>query len=330
MKKYDVAVVGASGLVGQKVTELLFTRKFPLNKLYLMAGTDSAGTQIYAGGKIYTVKQMDINNFPPCQFVFMCVSNELSSVFSPILKEKGCLVIDNSSRWRMDENVPLVVPEINSSDIKGQMLIANPNCSTVQLVNAIYPIHTRYGIKRIVVSTYQSVSGAGYDGLNDLMYAKKNPVAFKRPIAANLIPQIDAFDKNGYSFEEMKVMHETNKIMKSKIAITATAVRVPVYYSHGESVNLELESEYDLDKLITELSEFKNLIVAKESENYYTNLDSTDRDEVFVSRIRRDDSVKNGLNMWILADNIRKGAATNAIQIAETIISQKEKYYEFI
>lgn len=330
MKKYDVAVIGASGLVGQKVIDILYGRGFPLDKLYLFAGSETAGTQLYIGGKIYTVKQMDINNFPSCHFVFMCVSNNLSAIYSPILADKGCIVIDNSSRWRMENSVPLIVPEINADELKGEKLIANPNCSTVQLVNAIYPIWKKYGIKRIVVSTYQSVSGAGYDGLNDLLYSKNKPKAFRRPIISNLIPQIDDFDESGYSLEELKVMRETNKIMHSKIAITATAVRVPVYYAHGESVNLELIGDYDISELIGTMKDFKNLIVSDDDEHYFTNIDAVGRDEVFVSRIRRDESVKNGLNMWIIADNVRKGAATNAVQIAETIIKEKERLYGLI
>ncbi len=330
IKKYDIAVIGASGLVGQKVIEMLFTRKFPLDKLYLFAGAESEGTQIYAGGKIYTIKQTNINDFPNCHFVFMCVNNELSSIFSPILSRKNCIVIDNSSRWRMDREVPLVVPEINAEEIRGQKLIANPNCSTVQLVNALYPLSRKYGIKRIVISSYQSVSGAGYEGLNDLMYSRNKPVAFKKPIISNLIPQIDEFDESGYSLEELKIMRETNKIMKSNIAITSTAVRVPVYYAHGESVNIELSSEFDIRDVISEMQRFENLIVSQDDKTYFTNIDAVGHDQVFVSRIRRDNTVKNGLNMWIVADNIRKGAATNAVQIAETIISQKEQFYEFI
>lgn len=327
MKKYNVAVVGATGMVGRKMLQVLQERKFPIENLYLFSSKKSAGTVINYEGKDITVEELTENSFDRgIDFALFSAGGSTSQKFAPIAASKGTVVIDNSSAWRMDEKVPLVVPEVNPEDIKWHNgIIANPNCSTIQAVVALKPLLDNYGIKRIVYSTYQSVSGAGVQGYKDLEDGLKGeaPKKFPHPIAGNCLPHIDVFLPNGYTKEEEKMINETRKIMHAPdIKITATTVRVPVYYSHSESINVELEKDFDIDELKKVMASKEGLILMDNpSENVYpTARYAENKDEVFVGRIRRDVSQDHGIDMWVVADNIRKGAATNAVQIAQLFI----------
>ena len=327
MKKYNVAVVGATGMVGRKMLEVLHERKFPIEKLYLFATAKSSGTKINYDGTDYTVEELNENSFDrKIDFALFSAGAGTSRKFAPIAVKKGTVVIDNSSEWRMDENVPLVVPEVNPSDVNwNKGIIANPNCSTIQAVVALFPLHKKYGIKRIVYSTYQSVSGAGLKGFNDLMQGIQGiaPVKFLYPIAGNCLPHIDDFLPDGYTKEEAKMVNETRKILHApEIKITATCVRVPVYYGHSESINVELETEFDINNVKELLKQTSGIVLYDDVDKnvYPTALYAENKDEVFVGRVRRDDSVPYGINMWVVADNIRKGAATNAVQIAQLLI----------
>lgn len=329
--KYNVAVVGATGMVGRKMLEVLSERNLPINELYLFASAKSAGKQVEFMGKTYTVIETTEENVRSrkIDIALFSAGAKTSATFAPIFAECGAVVIDNSSQWRTDPNVPLVVPEVNAYDIEWHKgIIANPNCSTIQAVVALAPLHKKYGIKRIVYSTYQAVSGAGLGGYSDLENGIKGeaPQKFPKPIFGNLIPHIDVFLDNGYTKEEQKMIFETKKILGDQsLKITATTVRVPVFYGHSESINIEFNSPVTREGIMETLASAEGIIVMDDVANgvYPTPLELANRDEVFVGRIRKDDSVENGANIWVVADNIRKGAATNAVQIAERVIAMK-------
>ena len=331
MKKYKIAVVGATGMVGRTFLKVLEERKLPAESYTLFASARSAGSKITFMGEEYTIRELNESSFDEgFDIALFSAGGSISEKFAPIAASKGCVVIDNSSQWRMDPEVPLVVPEVNPEDIKKHKgIIANPNCSTIQAMVALRPLQQKYGIKRIVYSTYQAVSGAGLGGYQDLENGIKGeaPKKFNHPIFNNCLPQIDVFLPNGYTKEEMKMVNETRKILgDDNMKITATTVRVPVFMSHSESINVELEKPFDLDELKQTLAAAPGLILQDDPENavYPMAVDASDKDEVFVGRIRRDESVENGINMWVVADNIRKGAATNTIQIAQKLIEYWE------
>ncbi|MBR5156331.1 MAG: aspartate-semialdehyde dehydrogenase [Clostridia bacterium] len=331
MKKYKIAVVGATGMVGRTFLKVLEERKLPAESYTLFASARSAGSKITFMGEEYTIRELNENSFDEgFDIALFSAGGSISEKFAPIAASKGCVVIDNSSQWRMDPEVPLVVPEVNPEDIKKHKgIIANPNCSTIQAMVALRPLQQKYGIKRVIYSTYQAVSGAGLGGYQDLENGIKGeaPKKFNHPIFNNCLPQIDVFLPNGYTKEEMKMVNETRKILgDDNIKITATTVRVPVFMSHSESINVELEKPFDLDELKQTLAAAPGLVLQDDPENavYPMAIDASDKDEVFVGRIRRDESVENGINMWVVADNIRKGAATNTIQIAQKLIEYWE------
>lgn len=326
--KYNVAVVGATGMVGRQFISFLAERNFPINNLYLYSSSRSAGTTINFNETKVIVEELNHENIVSKQidFALFSAGGDISLKYAPIFAEHGAVVIDNSSAWRMDPKVPLVVPEVNPEDIKWHNgIIANPNCSTIQAMVALKPLADKYGLKRVVYSTYQAVSGAGLQGYNDLKDGVNNipPKKFQYPIAYNVIPQIDVFMENGYTKEEMKMINETHKILHDDdIKVTATTVRVPVFHGHSESINIELKSTFDLDEVINLFNSFDGIIVMDDIKNnkYPMPLEIAGHDEVYIGRIRRDYSIDNGLNLWVVADNIRKGAALNAVQIAELFI----------
>lgn len=328
---YNVAVVGATGMVGRKMLQVLSERKLPIDNLYLFASSKSAGKQVEFMGKNYTVIELNEESVRShkVDIALFSAGAGTSKTFAPIFAECGAVVIDNSSQWRMDPSVPLVVPEVNPGDIEwNHGIIANPNCSTIQAVVALAPLHAKYHIKRIVYSTYQAVSGAGVQGYADLEDGIKGaaPKKFPKPIFGNCLPHIDVFENDGYTKEEHKMINETRKILgDDSIRITATTVRVPVYYGHSESINVEFEKPVTLECVTETLREAPGVVVMDDVKNgvYPTPLDVADTDPVYVGRIRIDDSVESGVNLWVVADNIRKGAATNAVQIAETIIAKR-------
>ncbi|MFI3210531.1 MAG: aspartate-semialdehyde dehydrogenase [Peptostreptococcaceae bacterium] len=323
MKKINLAIVGATGMVGQTFLKVLEERNFQIDNLYLFSSKRSAGKKITFMNKEYTVEELTETSFDrDIQIALFSAGGSISEKFAPIAAKNGVVVIDNSSFWRMDDTVPLIVPEVNPEDVKNHNgIIANPNCSTIQAVVPLKTLHDKYKIKRIVYSTYQAVSGSGVNGVLDLengIKGEKNTF-YAKQIAYNSLPHIDVFEENGYTKEEIKMINETKKILNdNSLKVTATTVRVPVKNCHSESVNLEFYNEFELDQLIDNLKQTENLIVM--NENYPTVLDANDKDEVFVGRIRRDFSLDNGINMWIVADNIRKGAATNTVQIAELLL----------
>lgn len=324
---YNVAIVGATGNVGRKFLEILEERNFPVKELYLFASKRSAGKTLKFKGEDVLVEELCEANIEnkKIDFALFSAGGSVSLEFAPIFAKHGAVVIDNSSAWRMDKEVPLVVPEVNPEDVKWHKgIIANPNCSTIQAMVALKPLYDKYGIKRIVYSTYQAVSGAGIQGILDLQEGTTKK--FPYPILGNVIPHIDVFLENGYTKEEIKMIEETKKILHDdNLRITATTVRVPVLNAHSESINVELNSEFELENVIDLFNNSKGIIVHDDVENlkYPTPLELSGKDEVFVGRIRRDFSLDNGLNLWVVADNIRKGAALNAIQIAEILINEK-------
>ncbi|MGL5577257.1 MAG: aspartate-semialdehyde dehydrogenase [Sarcina sp.] len=325
---YNVAVVGSTGNVGRKFLEILAERNFPIKELYLYASARSAGKVMKFNEKDYIVEELCEDNIKnkKIDFALFSAGGNTSLDFAPVFVNYGAVVIDNSSAWRMDPKVPLVVPEVNPEDIKKHSgIIANPNCSTIQAMVALKPLKDKYGIKRVVYSTYQAVSGAGIQGIRDLQDGLKGeaPKKFPQPIAGNVLPHIDVFMENGYTKEEMKMVEETRKILHDdSLKITATTVRVPVLNAHSESINIELENEFDLNEVVELLKNSKGLTVMDNLDNsvYPTALFCDGKDDVYVGRIRRDFSIDNGLNLWVVADNIRKGAALNTIQIAELLI----------
>ena len=322
-----IAIVGCTGLVGRTVLKVLEEKSFENCTYTLFASSKSAGEKIQFLGKNYIVCELKENSFDSgFDYAIFCAGGKVSKEFIPIAVKKGCIVIDNSSTYRMDDEVPLVIPEVNPEDIyKNNGIIANPNCSTIQAVVALKPLYDKYGIKRIVYSTYQAVSGAGRYGIEDLENGDKNlPLKkFPYPIYNNCIPQIDDFTDDGYTKEEHKMINETRKILHDPtLAVTATTVRVPVMNCHSESINIELENDFDIYDIKVLLQNSPGVIVIDDIEKQYYPLASKadGYDEVFVGRIRRDNSIKNGLNIWVVADNLRKGAATNAVQILEKLL----------
>ncbi|AOT68827.1 aspartate-semialdehyde dehydrogenase [Geosporobacter ferrireducens] len=328
MRKVNLAVVGATGMVGRTFLKVLEERDFAYENLYLFASAKSAGEKVICKGKEYIVEELTEASFDrPIDIALFSAGGDISKIFAPIAASKGVTVVDNSSAWRMDENVPLVVPEVNPQDISwNKGIIANPNCSTIQAVVSLKPLHESYGIKRIIYSTYQSVSGTGVKGVVDLEEGLKGNdlmAAYPHPIANNCLPHIDVFQENGYTKEEMKMILETQKILGDyDLKITATTVRVPIVNCHSESINVELEKAFELKEIVELLGQSPGIVVQDDpSSNLYPLArTAAGTDEVYVGRIRRDFSVENGLNLWVVADNIRKGAATNAIQIAELLI----------
>ena len=321
--KVNVAVVGATGLVGSMMLKVLSEKNFPIDKLYLFSSKKSAGSEVEYCGKKYTVEELNENSFEgkDIKIALFSAGGSVSEKYAPIAAKKGVTVIDNSSHFRMNPDVPLVVPEINPEDIKtNKGIIANPNCSTIQSVLPLKPIHDKYKIKRVIYSTYQSVSGSGVKGISDL--EEGTQLAYKYPIRNNCIPQIDVFMDNGYAKEEMKMIDETKKILHDDIRVTATTVRVPVKTSHSVSINVETEKPFEIEDVKKIIADYPGMDLQDDIENeiYPMAITSAGKNEVFVGRIRRDFTVDNGINLWCCADNIRKGAATNAVQIALKIL----------
>ena len=326
-----IAVVGATGLVGSKMLEVLNERKFPISELIPVASEKSVGKFISFQNKSIIIQSMEQAIAAKPQLAIFSAGGSVSLEWAPKFAKAGITVIDNSSAWRMDTTKKLVVPEINANELTiKDKIIANPNCSTIQMVVVLNPLHKKYKIKRVVVSTYQSVTGTGAKAVDQLLNERKNgssaQMAYKYSIDLNVIPQIDLFLENGYTKEEMKMVNETKKIMgDSSIELTATAVRIPVMGGHSESLNIEFEKEFELNEVFQILNNTKGIVVQDDPKNqlYPMPITSHNKDEVFVGRIRRDESQKNTLNLWIVADNLRKGAATNAIQIAEYLFENK-------
>lgn len=325
-----IAVVGATGLVGTKMLEVLAERNFPLTDLILVASEKSVGKELEYNGKKYKVCSMDDAIAAKPQIALFSAGGSTSIEWAPKFAEAGITVIDNSSAWRMDVSKKLIVLEINAQELKAtDKIIANPNCSTIQMVVALNPLHKKYKIRRVVISTYQSVTGTGVKAVNQLMNERagiEGEMAYKYKIDLNVIPQIDVFTENGYTKEEMKLVNETKKIMSDdSIRVTATTVRVPVIGGHSESVNIEFENEFEVKGIFEILKTTKGIVLQDDITNqiYPMPLTAHNEDAVFVGRIRRDESQANTLNMWIVSDNLRKGAATNAIQIAEYLIEAK-------
>jgi aspartate-semialdehyde dehydrogenase len=332
MKKlYTVAVAGATGLVGRTMITVLEELNFPIEQLVPLASARSAGMEVTFKGKSVKVQTLTAESFAGVDFALFSAGASVSKEFGPIAAQQGAVVIDNSSAFRMDPDIPLVVPEVNPKDaFKHHGIIANPNCSTIQMVVALKPLHDAFGIKRVVVSTYQSVTGAGKKGVNQLedeiagrpLREKK----FPHPIAYNVLPHIDVFLPDGYTKEEQKMVNETKKIMGADIPVTATTVRVPVIGGHSESVNVEFERPCPIEDVRAILKRAPGVIVQDDptANLYPLPIYAYGKNDVFVGRIRKDFSIRNGINLWIVSDNVRKGAATNAVQIAQLLISQKQ------
>jgi aspartate-semialdehyde dehydrogenase len=328
LKKANIAVVGATGMVGRTFLKVLEERDFPYENLYVFASSKSAGQKVKCKGIDYTVEELKEDSFDrDIDIALFSAGGDTSKKFAPIAASKGVVVVDNSSAWRMEKDVPLVVPEVNPEDIKWHKgIIANPNCSTIQAVVALKPLHDKYKIKRVIYSTYQAVSGSGVKGVKDLEEGLKGNnlnKAYPHPIANNCLPHIDVFLENGYTKEEMKMINETQKILGDyDMKITATTVRVPVFDCHSESVNLELEKSFEIDAVKNLFKNSPGIVLQDDPTNdvYPLAVNAKGTDLVYVGRIRKDLSTENGLNLWVVADNIRKGAATNAVQIAEELI----------
>lgn len=326
-----IAVVGATGLVGTVMLKVLEERNFPLTELIPVASDKSVGKLITFKGKQFPIVNMDTAIGMRPDIALFSAGGDTSLQHAPRFKEAGTTVIDNSSAWRMDPTIPLIVPEVNANILSlDDKIIANPNCSTIQMVVALKPLHDKYRIKRVVVSTYQSVTGTGVKAVDQMMNERKGiydgEMAYPYQIDLNVIPHIDVFTENGYTKEEMKMINETKKIFgDDSIRVTATTVRIPVMGGHSESVNIEFENEFDLAEVNALLTNTEGIIVVDDVANlkYPMPKDAHEKDEVFVGRIRRDESMPNTLNMWVVADNLRKGAATNAVQIAEYLIRKE-------
>ena len=337
---YKVAVVGATGNVGREMLNVLAERQFPADEVYALASRRSVGTEVSYGDDTLKCHDLATFDFSKVDICLMSAGSGPSKEFSPKIGAQGCLVIDNSSAWRYDQDVPLVVPEVNAHVLEPYMarnnrknIIANPNCSTAQMVVALKPIHDAATIKRVVVSTYQSVSGAGKEGMDELWHQTKakyvpgqevEPKKFQKQIAFNVIPHIDVFMEDGYTKEEWKMLAETKKILDPKIKVTATCVRVPVFVGHSEAVNIELERPMTVEECRAILREAPGIMVVdkREAGGYVTPVDAAGEFATYVSRIREDATVENGLAMWIVSDNLLKGAALNAVQIAESLINR--------
>ena len=328
-KSYTVAVVGSTGLVGRKMIEILAERQFPVGKLVPIASARSAGKTIEWQGESIPVTVLDETVFESVDIALFSAGGSISERFAPLAAQAGAVVIDNSSAWRMDPQVPLVVPEVNPQALaEHQGIIANPNCSTIQMVAVLQPLHLAFGIERIVVSTYQAVTGSGQEAVTQLVQeiaeAPVDAPAYPHRIAYNCLPHIDVFFEDGYTKEEHKMVNETRKIMgDDRLQITATCVRVPVFGGHSESVNLAFAKPVTPADIRDTLKDAPGVVIQDQPMNndYPMPLEAHERDEVFVGRIRQDISIENGINMWIVSDNLRKGAATNSIQIAEALIS---------
>lgn len=319
-----IAVVGATGMVGQVMLQVLAERNFPVSELIPVASAKSVGQEIDFKGKKWKVHSMEEAIAKAPELALFSAGGSVSLAYAPKFAEKGTLVIDNSSAWRMDPSKKLIVPEVNASSIKKEdRIIANPNCSTIQMVLALKPLHDKYGIKRVVISTYQSVTGTGVKAVQQMMNeraGKEGEMAYAYPIDLNVIPQIDVFLENDYTKEEMKMVNETKKILgDDSIRLTATAVRIPVMGGHSESVNIEFAKDFNVADIKTILSESPGIVVQDDpaAQSYPMPRYAEGKDATFIGRIRRDESQDNTVNMWIVADNLRKGAATNAVQIAE-------------
>ena len=332
----NIAIVGATGNVGRKTLEVLEKKGLTLGNLYLVASSKSAGKKIHFQGKDIVVSELENFDFSKVKIAFFAAGGKISEKFAE-KAAKHCLVIDNSSFFRMDPDVPLIVPQVNSDALNNvkKNIIANPNCSTAQLVIALKPLHDLFVIKRIVVSTYQSVSGAGKASMDELIKQTKLALDgkdiksenFTKPIAFNAIPHIDVFSEDGYTKEELKMRNETKKILDDKIDLTATCVRLPISVSHSESVNIQFEKSFSLEQIKKALNSFDGCKVIDEriDGGYSTPLEAEGKDETFISRIREDKTIENGLNLWIVSDNLLRGAALNAVEIAETLI--KNNFY---
>lgn len=330
--KYVVAVVGATGAVGNEMIATLEGRDFPVEKIRLFASEKSEGKTLKFHESEIPVETLNENSFKGIDIALFSAGAERSKIWAPVAAKSGCVVVDNSSQWRMDPEIPLVVPEVNAHDLKWHKgIIANPNCSTIQMVVVLKPIHDAGRIKRVVVTTFQAVSGTGKKAMDELLQQTTDLLAFKdiqcnvypHQIAFNVLPHIDKFLENGYTKEEMKMVHETRKIMgDDSIRLTATTVRVPVFRGHSESVNIETEKKITPNEAREILAKSPGITVfdAVEKNIYPLPIDVAGRDDVYVGRIRTDESIENGLNMWIVSDNLRKGAALNAVQIAEELI----------
>ena len=335
MSGYKVAIVGATGNVGREMLSILAERRFPVSEVVALASSRSIGTEVSFGDRTLKCKALDHYDFSDTDICLMSAGGSVAKEWAPKIGAKGCVVIDNSSAWRMDPDVPLVVPEVNAAAARGfvaKYIIANPNCSTAQLVVALKPLHDRAIIKRVVVATYQSVSGAGKDAMDELFSQTRavftsSPVEtkkFPKRIAFNLIPQIDVFLDDGSTKEEWKMVAETKKILDPKIKLTATCVRVPVFISHSEAVNIEFEKPIGADEARDILREAPGCLVIdrREPGGYITPHEAAGEDATYISRIREDPTVENGLNLWCVSDNLRKGAALNAVQIAEVLANR--------
>jgi len=332
---YKVAVVGATGNVGREMLSVLAERQFPVSQVVALASTRSVGTDVSFGDGVLKVKALDYFDFKDTDICLMSAGGAIAKEWAPRIAAQGPIVIDNSSAWRMDREVPLVVPEVNADALNGikKGIVANPNCSTAQLVVALKPLHDLATIKRVVVSTYQSVSGAGKDAMDELFRQTRavfvaDPVEiekFPKQIAFNVIPHIDVFLDSGFTKEEWKMMVETQKILDPDIQVTATCVRVPVFVGHSEAVNLEFEKPITAEKARAVLREAPGILVVDKREDggYATPIECAGEDATYVSRIRKDPTVEHGLSLWIVSDNLRKGAALNAVQIAECLVNRK-------
>ncbi|MGL6121171.1 MAG: aspartate-semialdehyde dehydrogenase [Fusobacteriaceae bacterium] len=319
-----IAIVGATGLVGTTFLKVLEERDLKIEKLYLFASKNSAGKEINFRGETYTVEELEENSFKrEIDIALFSAGGDISKKYAPIAVENGILVIDNSSAWRMEEGVPLIVPEVNPERaFENSGIIANPNCSTIQCMLPLKALSEKYGLKRVIFNTYQAVSGSGLKGIMDLEGGARGeePKNYPHPIMNNCLPHIDQFLENGYTKEEMKMVNETRKILQiPELKINATCVRVPVLNGHSVSITVELENSFDLEEVKKVLEEFQGIVLQDSVENnlYPIPTKATGKDEVFVGRVRRDFSVENGVSLWVVADNIRKGAATNAVQIAQ-------------
>ncbi len=325
-----IAVVGATGMVGEVMLQVLAERKFPVSELIPVASEKSVGKELKFNGKTYKVVSLETAVAMQPDIALFSAGGQTSLDWAPKFAAAGTTVIDNSSAWRMDPTKKLIVPEINAGELTAaDKIIANPNCSTIQMVLVLAPLHRKYGIKRVIVSTYQSITGTGVKAVQQLENEYKGiqgEMAYKYPIHRNAIPQCDVFEENGYTKEEMKLVRETQKIIgDSSIAVTATAIRIPVVGGHSEAVNVEFATEYDLNELRALLAKTPGVQVQDDTENYSypMPLFAQGKDEVFVGRLRRDESREKAINMWIVADNLRKGAATNTIQIAEYLVAHQ-------
>ena len=330
---YKVVVAGATGNVGREMLNILAERQFPADEVVALASRRSLGTEVSYGDKTLKTKDIEGFDFTGCDIALFAIGSEPTKKYAPIAASQGCVVIDNSSLYRYDPDVPLIVSEVNPDAVEGygkKNIIANPNCSTAQMVVALKPLHDRARIKRVVVSTYQSVSGAGKEGMDELWSQTKGmyvpgqevePKKFQRQIAFNVIPQIDVFMEDGQTKEEWKMVAETKKILDPSIKVTATCVRVPVFVGHSESINIEFEDFLDEDEARDILREAPGVLVIDKREpgGYVTPIESAGEDATYVSRIRQDQTLENGLNLWCVSDNLRKGAALNAVQIAELL-----------